>query len=321
MNSQPPQVSTWTGARWVFSGVSAPCQSSCSRMWVHAPSRPYVQPWNPQTKDLRALPHAFLAPSGVSTSRRPRCMQTLWWAANSFRPGAHDDDRVVEDVVGQVAADLGDLLDAADLLPHLAPQLVAFGAGVLLGDVGLDADGRRRRRAPRSRRRVSRLAVSMSVITFLLTTDLFAEGFVLEEQRRVVGAQVAPLQVQPAVDEQRLAGDVARQVRQQEQDRAGLFLGRAAPSHRDGVPVPFGVGVDVGRRGGRLGDARRDRVDADAVERQFERHRAGHRDHRRLGRAVGDVERRGVHAADRGDRHDRARACPARGARRRRPGS
>ena len=143
MNSQPPQVSTWTGARWVFSGVSAPFQSSCSRMWVHAPSRPYVQPWNPQTNDLRARPRAFLAPSGVSTSRRPRCMQTLWCAANSFGPGAHDDDRVVEDVVGEVAADLGDLLDPADLLPHLAPQLVALGAGVLLGDVGLDADGHR----------------------------------------------------------------------------------------------------------------------------------------------------------------------------------
>ena len=66
-------------------------------------------------------------------------------ASNSFGSGAHDDDRVVEDVVGEVAADLGDLLDPADLLPHLAPQLVALGAGVVLGDVGVDADGHRLR--------------------------------------------------------------------------------------------------------------------------------------------------------------------------------
>ena len=66
-------------------------------------------------------------------------MQTLWWAAKSDDPGpgTHDDDRVVEDVVGQVTADLGDLLDTADLLPHLAPQLVPLGAGVGLGGVGL----------------------------------------------------------------------------------------------------------------------------------------------------------------------------------------
>ena len=56
---------------------------------------------------------------------------------------AHDDDRVVEDVVGEVAADVRDFLDAADLLPDLSPQLVAFGAGVVLGDVRVDADGHR----------------------------------------------------------------------------------------------------------------------------------------------------------------------------------
>ena len=59
------------------------------------------------------------------------------WAA------ADDDDRVVEDVVGEVAAHLGYLLDPTDLLPHLAPQLVAFCAGVRLGDVCLYADGHR----------------------------------------------------------------------------------------------------------------------------------------------------------------------------------
>ena len=58
-------------------------------------------------------------------------------------PGTHQDDRVVEDVVGQVAADLGHVLDAPGLLPHLAPQPVSLVAGVLLGEVGLDADGHR----------------------------------------------------------------------------------------------------------------------------------------------------------------------------------
>ena len=59
------------------------------------------------------------------------------------RSGAHDDDRVVEDVVGQVAADLGKLVDPADLLPHFSPQLVALRAGVVLGGVRLDGDRQR----------------------------------------------------------------------------------------------------------------------------------------------------------------------------------
>lgn len=57
--------------------------------------------------------------------------------------GAHHDDRVVEDMVGQVTAHLGQLLDAADLLPDFAPQLVTLGAGIVLGDVRLDADRHR----------------------------------------------------------------------------------------------------------------------------------------------------------------------------------
>ena len=55
-------------------------------------------------------------------------------------PGAHDDDRVVEDVVREVATHLGYLLDTTDLLPNLAPQLVSLGAGIVLRDVGVDAD-------------------------------------------------------------------------------------------------------------------------------------------------------------------------------------
>src|SRR5690606_15659331 len=36
--------------------------------------------------------------------------------------GADDQDRIVGDVVGDVAADLGDLLDPAGLLPDLRPE-------------------------------------------------------------------------------------------------------------------------------------------------------------------------------------------------------
>ena len=44
---------------------------------------------------------------------------------------AHDQDRVVENLVGDVAADLGQVLDTAGLEPALAPQLVALGAGII----------------------------------------------------------------------------------------------------------------------------------------------------------------------------------------------
>ena len=63
--------------------------------------------------------------------------------ADLVRRRAHDEDRVIEDVIGEVAADFGDFLDAADLLPHLAPQLVALRAGVVLGNVGFHSDGHR----------------------------------------------------------------------------------------------------------------------------------------------------------------------------------
>jgi hypothetical protein len=59
------------------------------------------------------------------------------------RAGAHHNDRVVEDVVGQVTAHLRQLFDAADLLPDFAPQLVALAPRIVLGDVGIDTDRHR----------------------------------------------------------------------------------------------------------------------------------------------------------------------------------
>src|ERR1700758_1480906 len=73
-----------------------------------------------------------------------------------------------------------------------------------------------------------------------------AKGFVFEKQRGVVGTQMAPFEVEPTVDQQRLAGDVARQVGEQEKDGAGLFPGPPAPTHRDRLPIPVLVLVDVG---------------------------------------------------------------------------
>src|SRR5882757_6853785 len=77
-------------------------------------------------------------------------------------------------------------------------------------------------------------------------TDAAAEGFVFQKQRGVVGAEVSPLEVQSAIDEQGLARDVTRQVGEQEQDDAGLLLWSATPTHRNGCAVAVGIGVGIG---------------------------------------------------------------------------
>ena len=73
---------------------------------------------------------AFFAPCGRVDEPAAAVHAHVVVGGELVGSGAHHDDRIVEDVVGQVAADLGDLLDAADLLPDLAPQLVPLGAGV-----------------------------------------------------------------------------------------------------------------------------------------------------------------------------------------------
>ncbi len=57
---------------------------------------------------------------------------------------ADENDRIVEDVEGDVVADLGDILYPPRLQPGLAPQSVAFGAGIVGRKIGLDADRDRR---------------------------------------------------------------------------------------------------------------------------------------------------------------------------------
>ena len=52
------------------------------------------------------------------------------------RRTADDQDRVIADVVGDETADFGNFFDAADVLPHLCPQLIALGLGILPGNIG-----------------------------------------------------------------------------------------------------------------------------------------------------------------------------------------
>ena len=84
-----------------------------------------------------------------------------------------------------------------------------------------------------------------------------------------------------------------------------MLLGPPSTSHRDRLTIAVGVVAGIRARRGRFGHSRRDGVDPDVFQRQLDCHGPGHRRDRSLGRSVGDVERGGVHAADRRDRHDR----------------
>ena len=55
--------------------------------------------------------------------------------------GAHDQDRVLADLVGDVVARLGDFLDTAGDLPHPRPEAIGFGAGILRRNEGFDRVG------------------------------------------------------------------------------------------------------------------------------------------------------------------------------------
>src|SRR6185312_16270205 len=90
--------------------------------------------------------------------------------------------------------------------------------------------------------------LSISVIAPLLKPTYRAtERFVLQKKRGVVGAEVAPFEVEPAVDKQRLSGDISRQIRQQEQNGSRLLLGPPAPPNRDSLAITVWVVVDMVR--------------------------------------------------------------------------
>jgi hypothetical protein len=90
-----------------------------------------------------------------------------------------------------------------------------------------------------------------------------------------------------AIDVDDGAGDVAGEIRGEEQAGAGHVVGFAQPVDRDPLEdLPLHLlgelaGGDVG-----LDQARRDRIDTDAVGAEFARHRLGQAEHPGLGRAV-----------------------------------
>ena len=145
MNSQPPQVSTLT---WARSGALRRERTLPVVLLADVGARA-VQTIGPAVEaadeGLPGLVAGVLGAGRHVDEPAAAVHADVVVGAKLVGARAHHDDRVVTDVVGQVAADVGDLLDAPDLLPHLAPQLVSLGPGVGLGDVGLDADRRRAR--------------------------------------------------------------------------------------------------------------------------------------------------------------------------------
>ena len=133
---QPPQVSTLTWPSPVRSSVSAPCQSSLWGMCVFVALQ--VEPPAVVAADeLVSRAAGVLGSLGCIDQSAAAMRAHVVVGADLVWRRAHDQDRIVEDVVGEIIADLGDVLEPAGLLPHLAPQLVALGPGIVLGDIGL----------------------------------------------------------------------------------------------------------------------------------------------------------------------------------------
>ena len=110
-----------------------------------------------------------------------------------------------------------------------------------------------------------------------------------------------------AVDQQGVSGDVAGHVGEQEQHRLGdLVRGTQALEGDQALCGSFHP-LGGGRNSRRRNAARRDRIDANVVRRQLDRHAAHQVDQAGLGRAVGRVIGRRLHPFDRGDADDAAR--------------
>src|SRR3989442_504180 len=126
-----------------------------------------------------------------------------------------------------------------------------------------------------------------------------------------------PRGVRAAVHGERDAGHVAGQVRGEEEGGAGDVVGHARPAERHEEAMALALALtEYLREPFRHADVGRDRVDADRVRRQLERHRPGEADDRRLARAVDGVERRRALALDRHDVDDAPAAAPGDHARR-----
>ena len=122
---------------------------------------------------------------------------------------------------------------------------------------------------------------------------------------------VASSEIQPAVDVERLRGDVGRRVAGQEHHRIGDFLGRAQALREGWFPPPSARSA-AGHAGGRhvgLDQARGDRVRAHAMRRAEARDHLRQRNQPGLARGVMRGARAAVLAADRTDMR-RSRRCP-----------
>ena len=79
---------------------------------------------------------ACLAAHAVAGHRRihqlPPAMRTdIVKRADCFGPGAHDDDRIVADVIGKEIADFGNVFQPPGHLPDFGPQPLLFGRGII----------------------------------------------------------------------------------------------------------------------------------------------------------------------------------------------
>ena len=132
MKTQPPQVSTLTSASDVRASFSAPFQSC----WIEDVHVLAVQVERPamEAADEPLLRAARAVRTGRCADEPTAAMRAhVVIGLELIGCRADDEDRVIADLVGQVTADVRDLLDAPGHLPHLRPQLVGLGLGILRG--------------------------------------------------------------------------------------------------------------------------------------------------------------------------------------------
>ena len=124
-NTNPPHVSTCTGGR------SKSSRSTCSKSHLHGaclnePSRFHAKPWKAQRSSSSRPSYSLQHPAAVPADVAER--------ADGVGRRPHDEDRDADDVVGDVVADLGDVLLAAGHLPDPLPHLLDLEP-VELGEV------------------------------------------------------------------------------------------------------------------------------------------------------------------------------------------
>ena len=136
MKIQPPQVSTLTS----LSRVRSSCQRAFPVLLVENVGGLAFQVERPgMIGAAEFLPFCRRRDwRPVGRANEPAAAMRAHIVVRLDRVGrsADDQDRVIADVVGDEAADLGNFFDAADVLPHLGPQLIALGLGILPRNIG-----------------------------------------------------------------------------------------------------------------------------------------------------------------------------------------